>query len=169
MLRRESKTGVRSWKETRRINALKKKKKTKSTKTKKTAAAAGGARRNPARSGPVEYGELPTGTFMSMVESNMSEEDKQRLAAMLAEDESCASASIDDDSASEVCCLFRRIFGSSVRACCANEMMPAQASSQESEDYDSDKSDKSVATLVGAASVDSEPLGTRRPAKKVAK
>ena len=44
--------------------------------------------------------------------------------------------------------------------------MPAQKESPESEGYDSDESDDSVATSVGGASFDSEPLDTRRPAKK---
>ena len=62
-------------------------------------------------------------------------------------------------------CLFHRIVGSSVRACCANEAMPAQEESEDAEQYDSDKSDDSVATSVGGASSDSEPPLTRRPAK----
>jgi hypothetical protein len=63
-------------------------------------------------------------------------------------------------------CRFRRIVGSSVRACCTNEAMAAQKESLESEDYDSDESEDSVATSDGGASCDSEPRVTRRPEEK---
>ena len=107
MLRKESKTGVRSFNETRKLSALKKKnKKNKSTKTEKTAAAAGGARRNPRRSSPVEYGGETNDAFMRKIDGGMDEEAKQRLAKMLRGDDSCASASDDDGSACEVCLPF---------------------------------------------------------------
>jgi hypothetical protein len=165
----KSKTGARSRKETQRLHALKKtlreNKKNNSTTTKKTAAAAGGARRHLARSGPVDYGEVPADEFVRMFDDDgMDEEAKQRLAKMVRGDDS-NSASDDNNSASEVRCFPRRIFGSSVRACCANEMMPAQEESQESEENDLDESDTSS---VGAASVDSETPFTRRSAEKVA-
>jgi hypothetical protein len=63
-------------------------------------------------------------------------------------------------------CVCRRIVGSSVRACCANEAMPAQEEWPESEDYDSDESIKSATTSVCGES-DSEPLVTKRPALKI--
>ena len=159
MLRKESKTAALSWNKTRRLNEQKKKKKNKnnSTKTKQTAAAAGGARRNPRRSGPVNYGDVPAEQFANMLANGMDEESKQLLKAMLVGDDSGASASDDNNSASEVRCFPRRIVGSSVRACCANEMMPAQGETPHSEAYESDKSDES------------EPFVAKRPAKKVAK
>jgi hypothetical protein len=167
MPRIEGKTRVRSWNDTRRINALKKKKKSTKTK-KKTAAAAGGARRNPARSRPVNYGDAPAEKFASMLDNGMDEEYKRRLTAFLAEDDSAASDSDDNSSAPDVCCLFRPIVGSSVRAsrCCANDMMPAQEGSEESEEYDSDKSDE---TSTGAASVVSEAFVPKRQAETMAK
>jgi hypothetical protein len=94
MPRKEGKTGVRSWKDTQRI-ALQKKK-NKSKKTKKTAAAAtGGTRRNLPRSGPFNNGEMDN-------YGGMDAEDKQRLTALLAKDESGASDTGDSNSASEV-------------------------------------------------------------------
>ena len=63
-------------------------------------------------------------------------------------------------------CRFRRIVGSSVRACCANETMPAQVESPKSVEYASEESEDSVVTSDGGASCDSEPRVTRRPAEK---
>ena len=168
MLRKESKTASLSWTKTRRLNEQKKKKMNKniSTKTKQTAAAAGGARRNPRRSGPVNYGDVPAEQFANMLANGMDEESKQLLKAMLVGDDSGASASDDNNSASEVRCFPRRIVGSSVRACCANEMMPAQVSSPESVHYDTDSS---VASSAGGTSVVSEPFVAKRQAKTVAK
>ncbi len=49
-------------------------------------------------------------------------------------------------------CRFRRIVGSSVRACCAKETMPAQVESPNSVEYESEESEESVATSsVGGA------------------
>ena len=104
MLRKESKTAALSWNKTRRLNEQKKKKKNKnnSTKTKQTAAAAGGPRRNPRRSEvTAKYAEAPAEEFMLMFDDDgMSEEDKQRLKASLADTDSGASG--DEQSATEV-------------------------------------------------------------------
>ena len=115
MPRREK--GDRPWNKTRRIHESKKKKdKNKSTKTKQTAESAGAVRRkNPPRDCcPLTYSEMPVGEFARKLGDGMNEEDKQRLETLLAGDESCPSAS-DDGSCTEVCYLFRRIVGSSVR------------------------------------------------------
>ncbi len=106
MLRREKRD--RSWNKKRRIHESKKKKdKNKSTKTKQTAESAGAVRRkNPPRDCvPFTYSAMPVDEFARKIGDGMNEEDKLRLEAVLAEDESCASAS--ERSCTEVCCLFR--------------------------------------------------------------
>jgi hypothetical protein len=116
--------------------------------------------------GSVDYvGESPA-QFADRAGAGDTAGNKRRLANLARRDDAGNSGSDDKNSASEVCLHFRRNVGSSLRACCANEMMPAQEVSQASDEYDSDESNKSVAS--SAASVDSGPLVTRRPAKKIA-
>ena len=136
-----------------RIEKSKKKEKP----TEKFAVDNAGERRNPGRdarrSGPIR--EMTDGELMGLVSAGLTEEESRRFKKTLPVDSG-------DDSASEVCFAFpRRIFGPFVLR---NELMPAQASSldsERSEDYLSETSS------VGGASFNSEPFVTR-PAKKTA-